>query len=81
MKIETKFNEGQQVWVIIQSKARHLPITKIDITVDEGIANIQYYLNKGTKENYSPCIINEEFIFKTRDDLIKNLLTNDDGIV
>ena len=74
MKAETKFNPLDEVWTIIENKAKKCPISDIEVKFDsKKDITIRYYLNKGTKEDYKCTIVEENFLFKTKDELLKSL--------
>ena len=74
MKVETKFNPNDKVWFIKNSKAIHAPIDSIKILVDnKNVLKIENFINSGTKEKYECSIVEDQFCFKTRQELIDNL--------
>lgn len=70
--IETKFNKNDQVWVLDERKARQLPIYSIEIRIGDEV-KVNYYLNKGTKDNLKLFFVNEKNCFTTLDELIDNI--------
>lgn len=70
MKIETKYDIGQEVWVIDHNKPTKGIVGRIDTTHIVGLSQIIYYLNFGQNE---PVIRKERFLFPTKEELIKSL--------
>lgn len=77
MTIETKYNIGDAVWVIMNNKAQHLRIEEIKVSIGEaaisedGILSICEY-----KLSYSVGWGNwckESDIFPTKEELLKSL--------
>lgn len=73
MKAETKFDVAQDIWTIIDGKAKCVPITLIEIKSDNRETTIRYFVNKGTKDVYQCDIIDESRCYATKQELIDNL--------
>lgn len=70
MKIETKYNIGDEVWFILGSKARQGII--LGITFNElGHTLIDYYYN--VQIGVSHGSFNEPDLFPTKEELLKSL--------
>ena len=77
MTIETKYNIGQAVWVIMNNKAQHLRIEAIKVSIEkamiteDGVFSISEY-----KTSYSVGYSNwykECDVFLTKEELLKSL--------
>jgi hypothetical protein len=73
MKIETKFDPTNTVWVIFNGKATQFNINSIKTDSSLNTTQVQYFLNVGTKEDYKCKIFDEKECFATREDLINSL--------
>ena len=62
MKIETKYDIGQEVWVMSMNKPHCTTIISIRIGKDELLYSLKYFLIK-----------KEEEIFPTKEELLKSL--------
>lgn len=76
MKIETKYDIGQEVWVMLDNKPQCMKIWGVNVNIQEGFdgqytlpdkTNIEYY-NWGKHH-----IIAEEYLFPTKEELLKSL--------
>ena len=70
MKIETKYNIGQEVWVIYHNEPTKGIVGRIDTTRIGSFSQIIYYLNFGQNE---PVIRKECSLFPTKEELLKSL--------
>lgn len=77
MKIETKYNIGDAVWVITNNKVHHIRIDAIEVSIgkattnEDGVLSISEY-----KTSYSVGWGNwhkESDIFPTKEELLKSL--------
>lgn len=77
MKIETKYNPGDEVWVIAENRIQHLCIQDFAIETSSVVFNdkcefvscelrVQYYLGKNEWAEEDMC-------FPTKEELIKGL--------
>lgn len=70
MKIETKYNIGQEVWVNDLGEPHQFYVEEIDIWVDRFRTNISYRL----KDNMRISITMLEYgLFPTKEELLKSL--------
>ena len=72
MKIETKFNPGQTVWIMIDNKPKQCIIDQVN---PGAVGKTYRYKDSYTIEGYngnSPKFY-EEQIFKTKEELIESL--------
>lgn len=72
MKVETKYDPGDAVWIMINNKPKECVIYEV---MPGMVAKSMRYLNKYTIEGYngnSP-IFYEKDIFKTKEELINSL--------
>lgn len=68
MKATTKFNIGDQVWLIIDNHAVRRDITRIIISFESpDTCEVSYSLHYGDTE------IPEETLFRTKEELLKSL--------
>lgn len=67
MKIETKFNIGDDVWMIANNKAEQVGIKSIVINVEE-FTKVEYFLSNGNCLAFS-----EERFFTTKEALLQSL--------
>jgi hypothetical protein len=70
MKIETKYNLGQEVWFILGSKACQgiiveITFTKVGHTLNGYYYNVQFGVSHGS--------FNEPELFPTKEELLKSL--------
>lgn len=70
MKIETKYDMGQEVWVIYHDKPTKGIVGRIDTTHIGSFSQILYYLNFGQNV---PVIRKECSLFPTKKELLKSL--------
>ena len=78
MKIETKYNIGDEVWVKGYDKIERGIIVEIRCrATKKGLLDIYYDLKIKGYTNTLPCP--EEFIFSTKEELIKSL--KDESII
>lgn len=77
MTIETKYDIGQAVWVIMNNKAQHLRIEKIEASIDKAmitedgnflISKYTFLYSVGYDNWYK-----ENDIFPTKEELLKSL--------
>jgi cell fate regulator YaaT (PSP1 superfamily) len=73
MKIETKFNPSNEVWVIYKSKAKKCEVHSIKVYINLDKVETIYFLNVGTKDNFKCEAFLASCLFKTRKELIDNL--------
>lgn len=78
MKIETKYDIGQEVWVMKDNRPRNFKVQGISVELVDGLYNgcmnfgidvIKYDL--GTR--MSPLIYNECYLYPTKEELLKSL--------
>lgn len=72
MKIETKFNIGQEVWFMNKNKACSDIITAIHIYTTETLLNTTYGFGN-TIRTQIVSTIKESDLFPTREELLKSL--------
>lgn len=77
MTIETKYNIGDEVWVISDNKAQCLTITKIR-TISHGRVFDEYYTIVDASMHIEYCFSNDEWVkekycFPTKEELLKSL--------
>lgn len=77
MKITTKYNIDQMVWVMNDNKAQELKIQGIEVYVSGIIPSITYIFLSEDHElpfgDDKPRRFNEELVFKSKQELIKSL--------
>jgi hypothetical protein len=73
MKIETKFNPGDKVWVIHEGKALSFIIYIIKFEFTKNGQIIENYLNIGPENEAKFKIFEDRFCFTTREELINSL--------
>lgn len=80
MKIETKFDVGQEVYFMHDNKVQTAKITEVNITIFE--LNAQYCTTKSTclyklsfraSERSGSIVKDESELFATKEDLLKSL--------
>ena len=71
MKIETKFNIGDEVWCLFDHSVAQCKISKISIDVDEDCKYIDmsYFVKSDMVNGW----ISERYIFQTKEELLKSL--------
>lgn len=69
MKIETKFNVGDEVWFMCQNRSIQNTITSIRIYIGSDEYTIEYLFN----DRYGDLWKNEKYTFPTKEELIKSL--------
>ena len=67
MKIETKYNVGDKVWLICGNKAVEKMITQFDVIIKGPSPKITYQLN------YESTDVDEYKLFKSKEELLKSL--------
>jgi hypothetical protein len=72
MKIETKYNIGDKVWLIAHNTICNLTITSIMATSYPTFNSIKYGFGR-TEKTGKFDFVEEEYIFPTKEDLIKSL--------
>lgn len=70
MKIETKYDMGQEVWVIYHNEPTKGIVRRIDTTHIGSFSQILYYLSFGQTV---PVIRKECSLFPTKEELLKSL--------
>lgn len=70
-KIETKYNIGDEVWVIYHNEPTMGVVGRIDTTHIGSFSQINYYLKFGFDQK-EPVIIKECFLFPTKEELLKS---------
>lgn len=73
MKFETKFEVGQKVWAIVKSRVIEMPIHSAKIEIEKDVFFIKYFCNKGIKEIYDFELIDEKYLFNSKQELIESL--------
>jgi hypothetical protein len=73
MNAITKLNVNDFAWSIVDGKAKEMQIKKIEVEFTGDKTEIQYFMNKGTDENYQCFLTHENYVFETRQDLIESL--------
>lgn len=72
MKIETKFNVGQEVWFLKKNKIVSDFIDHICMRIDnDGITTLHYHFKK--RDGEKATLRTEDYLFETREDLIEQL--------
>ena len=69
MKIETKYDLNQEVWIMDGSRPMAWPIRKIYIDIVGGTATIYYYMNIGVLWRNGQ----EKDVFPDKESLLKSL--------
>jgi hypothetical protein len=70
MTIETKYNIGDEVWLLYNNKAVSSRIFRIEVKVDLRLsARIIYYLSGSNIDEF--C--SEDKLFRTKEELLKSL--------
>lgn len=67
MKIETKFNLGDRVWILDSNQVKELPVTMIGLRVVPGIPVPVFYEFGGGKPFY------ENKVFASKQELLESL--------
>lgn len=70
MKVESKYNVGDEVWIIHNGKPAKYKVNEINIVIRQAPITILYHLI-ATKRAYTMSF--EEFLFPTKDELLKSL--------
>ncbi len=70
MKIETKYNIGDEVWVFLVGKPKKRKVGRIDTTTIGSYQRIIYFINN---ECHKPTIFYEYQLFPTKEELLKSL--------
>lgn len=71
MTIETKYNIGDEVWMMLFDKPEEFVITGIEYTHHRIFIGCKYYI-KSTDREYEVAIP-EGLLFHTKEELLKNL--------
>lgn len=72
MKIETKYNVGDKVWLITHNTICNLTITSIMFTSYHTFNSIKYGFG-GTEKTGMFDLVEEKFVFPTKEELIASL--------
>lgn len=72
MKIETKYNVGDKVWLITHNTICNLTITSIMFISYHTFNSIKYGFG-GTEKTGMLDLVEEKFVFPTKEELIANL--------
>lgn len=68
MEVNTKFDIGAQLWVIIDNKPEHVLVTDVEIdVVSKKTVNIKYGIN------YRDSVVDEYKLYSTKEELLKSL--------
>ena len=70
MKIETKYDIGDEVWFMYHSEPTKGIVGRIDTTHIGSFSHILYYLKFG---QYEPVIRKECHLYPTKEELLKSL--------
>ena len=70
MKIETKYDIGQEVWVCIGGKPKKRKVGRIETNTIGNFQRLAYYINN---EVHKPTIFHEHQLFPTKEELLKSL--------
>lgn len=70
MTIETKYNIGQEVWFMKDNHAASGKVAGLRCTHNENM-NTDYFIRGNFI--YSGCILEEKFLFPTKEELLKSL--------
>lgn len=74
MKIETKLNPGEKVFILNETKLIELPINSINLEVYENHTNSAYWFKVPKEKNeYKFETKKEHEIFKSKEDFLKQL--------
>ena len=71
MTIETKYNIGDEVWVLINSKPEEFIITGIKYTLNKHYKGCDYYIKSSDCD--FETLFPEELLFRTKEELLKSL--------
>ena len=71
MKIETKYNIGNEVWMLLLNEPEQFVITGIEFTHHRIFVGCEYYI-KSIDCEYE-VKISEELLFPTKEELLKSL--------
>lgn len=71
MTIETKYNIGDEVWMMLFDKPEEFVITGIEYTHHRVYTGCKYYI-KSTDCDYEVAIL-EKLLFPTKEELLKSL--------
>jgi len=71
MKIETKFNVGDEVWALNDTKLEQRTVNSIKIEATQKGIEIQYFFK--IEEKYE--IKNENFVFNSREEFVNQIST------
>lgn len=72
MKIETKYNIGQEVWGEWYMEIAMFKVKGISIIVEGNITSILYDL-EDTQDYTNDASMTEEYLFPTKEELLKSL--------
>ena len=72
MKIETKYNIGDEVWIIAQNTICNLKITNIMISYYPTFNSIKYGFG-ATEKTRMFDLVEEKFVCSSKEELLKNL--------
>ena len=74
MKIETKFNAGDKVWFIHESKAIEKEVHSIKIEIEKSETFINYFINMSEVDGaFNFNLLKENQLFTSKQSLIDNI--------
>jgi hypothetical protein len=73
MKIETKFNIGDEVWFLEHNKVQHAPIIDCYITINSDIGIMEEYTLSFSLIEGCPYRLRSVYLFPTKEELLKSL--------
>lgn len=69
MKIKTKFDVGDDCWVMFADKPKNMLVSSVTVEVDENEIKTEYTLG----DTNSELKYTDDMLFDTKEDLIKSL--------
>lgn len=66
MKIETKYDIGQEVWTLVANRLYKGKVLSFKVDVSLAGVNVHYIIGKGV-------LLSEEKLFPTKEELLKSL--------
>lgn len=73
MEIKTKYKVEDLCWFYNNGKAKEAKVYRIDIEVYSNKTIVKYWFNVGLNAETSFIIVNDNLVFKTKEELINSL--------
>ena len=75
MTINTKYNVGDKVWVLLACKAKCHPVYKISAEIYKNSTEIKYTLDTTDIDgNFSCEIVSELDVYSTKEELVNSII-------